>query len=123
MRSRVRAIVDLAPVLLGTEGAAEGAASLSSDLTVLALRHRLTLTRLDPQPDTAAGPFLAVTVRFQAEADVRGLAGFLQDVESGSRLLSLTDLAITAEEHAAPVERLRIEGAVRGWVLPRRPGS
>jgi Tfp pilus assembly protein PilO len=122
MRERVRALVDLAPVLLGTAGVAEGAATLSGELTALALRHRVTLSRLDPQPDTAVGPFVAVTVRFQAETDVAGLAAFLQDVEVGPRLLSLTDLAITADEHAALMERLRIEGAVRGWVLPRREG-
>jgi len=122
MRERVRALVDLAPVLLGTDGAAEGAATLSGDLNVLAVRHRVTLSRLDPQPDTTTGPFIAVTVRFQAETDIAGLAGFLQDVESGPRLLSLTDLAITAEERGGPVERLRIGGAVRGWVLPRREG-
>jgi Tfp pilus assembly protein PilO len=122
MRERVRALVDLAPALLGTAGVAEGAATLSGELNALALRHRVTLSRLDPQPDTTAGPFVAVTVRFQAEADITGLAGFLQDVEAGSRLLSLTDLAITAEEHAATIERLRIEGAVRGWVLPRWEG-
>jgi len=122
MRERVRALVDLAPTLLGTDGVAEGAATLSGDLNVLAMRHRVTLHRLDPQPDSSAGPFVTVTVRFQAETDLAGLAGFLQDVESGPRLLSLTDLAITAEEHVGPVERLRVDGAVRGWVLPRRTG-
>jgi hypothetical protein len=123
MQDRVRALVDLAPVLLGTEGVAEGAATLNGELNVLALRHRVTLHRLDPEPDTTVGPFVAVTVRFQAETDMAGLAGFLQEVEAGPRLLSLTDLAITAEEQATPVERLRIEGAVRGWVLPRREGT
>lgn len=123
MREHVRALVDLAPVLLGTEGVAEGAATLNGELNVLALRHRVTLSRIDPQPDTAIGPFVAVTVRFQAETDIAGLAAFIQDVEAGLRLLSVTDLAITAEEPAAPMERLRIEGAVRGWVLPRREGT
>jgi Tfp pilus assembly protein PilO len=123
MQDRVRALVDLAPVLLGTEGVAEGAATLNGELNALALRHRMTLSRLDPQPDTAVGPFVAVTVRFQAETDMAGLAGFLQEVETGPRLLSLTDLTITAEEHAAPVERLRVEGAVQGWVLARREGT
>jgi Tfp pilus assembly protein PilO len=123
MRERVRALVDLAPVLLGTGSVAEGAATLSGELNQLAMGHRLTLSRLDPQPDSAVGPFVAVTVQFQAETDITGLAGFLESVETGSRLLSLTDLAITADEQAAPVERLRIEGAVRGWVLPRREGT
>jgi len=122
MRERVRALVALAPVLLGTESAADGVAALSGELTTLALRHRVTLSRLDPQPDTAVGPFVAVTVRFQAEADLAGLAAFVQDVEAGPRLLGFTDLAITADEPAAAMERLRIEGAVRGWVLPRREG-
>jgi hypothetical protein len=119
LRERVRVLVDLAPVLLGTEGVAEGAAALSGELHVLAQRHRWTLSRLDPQPDSATGAFVAVAVRFQAETDLAGLVGLLRDLESGDRLLSLTDLAITAEGDDGPVERLRVEGAVRGWVLPR----
>jgi len=123
MRERVRALVDLAPALLGTEGVAEGAATLTGELNVLAMRHRVTLQQLNPQPDSAMGPFVAVTVRFQAETDLAGLTGFLADVEAGPRLLSLTDLAITVADATGPTERVRVDGAVRGFVLPRRTGT
>jgi hypothetical protein len=107
--------VDLAPLLLAGSSEAEAAATLAGEINVLAARHRVAISRLDPVPDSTAAGFTRIEVRVQAESDLAGLYGFIHAVETGPLLLSFTDLAITAQDGAAPVERLRLEGAVRGW--------
>jgi hypothetical protein len=115
LHERATAIVDLAPLLLAGSSEVEAAATLAGEINVLAARHRVAISRLDPVPDSTAAGFTRIEVRVQAESDLAGLYGFIHAVETGPLLLSFTDLAITAQDGAAPVERLRLEGAVRGW--------
>jgi hypothetical protein len=115
LQDRATAIVDLAPLLLAGSSEVEAAATLAGEINVLAARHRVAISRLDPVPDSTAAGFTRIEVRVQAESDLAGLYGFIHAVETGPLLLSFTDLAITAQDGAAPVERLRLEGAVRGW--------
>jgi hypothetical protein len=117
-QERARAVVDLAPLLLAGASEAAAAATLAGELDALATRHRVAIARLDPVPDSAGGGGLTrIEVRLQAESDLAGLSGFVHAVEHGALLLSFTDLAITAEDGTAPVERLRFEASVRGWTL------
>jgi hypothetical protein len=119
VRERAREMVTLAPLLLSGSSDADAAAALAGELNALAAGHRVALARLDPVPDSAAGPFSRIELRLQAEGDLAGLYGFIHAVETGPLLLSFTDLAITAQDAEAAVERLRLEGAVRGWTMRR----
>jgi hypothetical protein len=119
LQERAKAIVDLAPLLLSGASGVEAAATLAGEINVLAARHRVAISRLDPVPDSTSAGFTRIEVRLQAESDLTGLYGFIHAVETGPLLLSFTDLAITAQDGAAPVERLRLEGAVRGWMVGR----
>jgi hypothetical protein len=117
LRERATAIVDLAPLLLPGSSEVEAAAALAGALNALAGRHRVAIARLDAVPDSRTGVFTRIELRLHAESDLPGLYGFIHAVESGPLLLSFIDLAITAQDGAAPVERLRLEAAVRGWAM------
>jgi hypothetical protein len=117
LQERATAIVDLAPLLLAGSSEVEAAATLAGEINVLAMRHRVAISRLDPIPDSTAAGFTKIEVRLQAESDLAGLYGFIHALETGPLLLSFTEFAITAQDGAALVERLRLEGAVRGWTV------
>jgi hypothetical protein len=117
LRERARVIVDLAALLVAGPTPAEGGATLAGELNALALRHRVAIERLDPTPDSSAGGFARIEVRVRAESDLPGVLGFIHAVETGPLLLSFTEVALSAQDGAAAVERIRLDAAVRGWMV------
>ena len=117
---RAHAVVALAPLLVAGASSAEAAATLGGELNALALRHRVAIRRTDAAPDSAAGPFARIEVRLQAEGDLAGISGFVHEVEQGRLLLSFTSVSLQTETPGAPLERLRLEAVVRGWMLVRK---
>ena len=77
----------------------------------------LAVSRLTPGADSTAGRFVRVEVRVQAEGDLEGFTRLLHAVETSPQLLSLTHFVLANEGASEPVQRLRVEFAVRGWGL------
>lgn len=121
--ARAPALVALAPQLLGGASAAEGSATLGGELNALAVQHRVLIHTITAVPDTTTGPFTPVQVRLQAEGDLAGLYGFLYDVEHYPLLLSVVRFGLDAEVPTAPVERIRLDAVVRGWMPTEAEGS
>jgi len=119
LRERANWIVSLAPALLSGASAAEAGAALAGELNALAARHRLTVARFDPIPDTTRGMVTAIRVRFQAESDLSGIYGFIHEVETGPLLLSFTDLTLSTQDSDSRMERLQLEATVKGWMTRR----
>jgi len=118
----LNAIVALAPQLVDVHSAAEAQASLSALVSLAASRHGLTVARLDPLPDAAAGVFRRVTLHAELQGDVAGLAGLLRAVETSEPLLSVVSLAVSAPDpyaHPHTPEVLQLEIDVSGYYLPR----
>lgn len=121
--TRATALVAIAPQLLGSASAAEGSAVLGGELNALAVQHRVLIHTITAVPDSATGPFARVQVRLQAEGDLAGLYAFLHDLEHHPLLLSLTRFSLEAEVPTAPVERIRLDAVVRGWMTTKAEGS
>ncbi|HLB38653.1 MAG TPA: type II secretion system protein GspM [Gemmatimonadales bacterium] len=118
-----RQIVALAPALVVGESAADAAANLTSELSLVAERAGLRVVGFNALPDSARGTFAPVALRAQLEGDVKGLAGFLKAVEGGRTLLTLRSLQVQAGdplEQQAGAEQLRLELVIGGWRLNRR---
>jgi hypothetical protein len=122
LRERARAMVDLAPALVGGSSAPEAAAALAGELNAAAARHRVAVSRLDPLAGTATGAVVPVDVRIQAESDLAGVYGLVREIEAGPLLLAWVELAISGQEADGTVERLRLDGTVRGWMVARAAG-
>lgn len=120
--ARATRLVAWAPRLVGGATPAEGTAELTSLVTGLAAQHRVRVARLQGLPDSAAGLFVRVGIRLEAQGDVAGLAGWLAALEKGPKLLAVRELAVSALEPAAPptqAEGLRAELSLIGWAAPR----
>jgi hypothetical protein len=115
-------MVDLAPALVGGSSAPEAAAALAGELNAAAARHRVAVSRLDPLAGTATGAVVPVEVRIQAESDLAGVYGLVREIEAGPLLLAWVELAISGQEADGTVERLRLDGTVRGWMVARAAG-
>lgn len=116
------ALVALAPRLVDGHTGAEAQASLSALVSLSASRHALRVVRLDPLPDSAAGPFGRVALHAELEGDLAGLTRFLKSIEIGDPLLTIPDLSIQAPDpvgRPTAVEQLKVEATVSGLYLPR----
>ncbi len=112
-------IVALAPRLVEGHSGAEAQASLSGLVSMAAVREQLKVVRLDPLPDSAAGPFSRVALHAELEGDIAGITRLLRTVETGDPLLTVSSLSIQAPQPAARAEALRIEVDVAGLYLAR----
>jgi hypothetical protein len=125
LADRARELVAWAPRLVAGATPAEALAELSSYMSGLAAQHRVRLVRLDPSADSASGPFARLSLRLEAQGDIRGLAGWLVAMEEGERLLAVREIALSAPEPAAPSaqpEVLRAEIVIEGWAAPQERG-
>jgi hypothetical protein len=116
------AIVALGPRFVEGRSAADAQAALADLVSFTARRLALRVARLDPLPDSAAGPFGKVALHTELEGDLAGLTRFLKAVETGDPLLTVPALSVQALDAAgrpnAP-EQLKIEATVAGFYLPR----
>lgn len=122
LAARAQRMVRLAPLLLAGTTAVEARAELGAAVAAAASRSGLRLTRQESRPDSTRGPFLRIGLHVEAEADVRALAGWLAELESGRQLLTIDELRIQALEPAAAAtepERLRITATISGLAAAR----
>jgi hypothetical protein len=113
-------LVALAPKLLAGATAAEAAATLASDVSLIASRAGLRVLSLNAAPDSGAGAFVPVTLRAELEGDLSGLTELLRAVEGARILLTVNSMRIVAadplQRQPGP-EQLRIALAIEGWRL------
>lgn len=117
-----RQLVGLAPELVDGETAADAAAALTAELSLIANRAGLRVTSLNALPNSTRGTFVPVLLSGQLEGDIGGLAGFLRAVEGGRMVLSLRSLNVMAAdplEQQPGAEQLRLEVVIAGWRLNR----
>ncbi len=115
-------LVSLAPILVAGATAAEAAANLTSELSVVADRAGLRVLELNALPDSTRGTFVPITLRGEFEGDVNGVAQFLAAVERSPVVLSVRSLNVLAGdpmERTPGPERLRAELLITGWRLNR----
>lgn len=116
------AIVVLGPRFVEGRTPADARASLADLVSFAASRQALRVVRLDPLPDSTAGPFGRVTLRAELEGDIAGLTRFLKSIETGNPLLTVPALSVQASDPSGrpnAAEQLRIEATVSGLYLPR----
>jgi hypothetical protein len=116
------AIVALGPRFVEGRTAADAQAALADLVSFTARRLSLRVVRLDPLPDSAAGPFGRVALHTELEGDLSGLTRFLKAVETGDPLLTLPALSVQATDPAGrpnAAEHLKIEATVAGFYLPK----
>lgn len=116
-----QALVGLAPKILSGNSALEAIADLSGRVNLAATRHRATLERIDPVPDSAhASRLRRVTLRATLECDIRGLVGVLKALAFEQVALGVQGLRVTAMNPGSAEtnpEVLRVEMTVAGWFL------
>ena len=119
-----RALVGLAPKILGGKTAAEAVADLSGRVNLAASEHHAKLERVDPVADsTATGRLRRVALRAAFECDVRGLIGVLRALESEKAALAVRELRVTAVDVGSAdkgPEVLKVDLMITGWFLPGR---
>jgi len=119
------ATIDSAIIIGPTPSAA--AASLASELEDLADDASVKISAMQLHADSASsGALVQVGVRLTAVADVYGLLSLLRDIEGGTMLLAVRDLAVTQPEPAAPTskpETLRVDLMVVGLARIESPAE
>jgi hypothetical protein len=126
LAARAERLVRWAPRLFAGATAAEAHADLSAWLSGLATARHVRLGRLDVGGDSAASVFTRLTVRVEAEGDMRGVTGWLAALEGGEKLVRVASLRVTAPDAANPetrAERLHVEVTIIGWAATARPGA
>ena len=96
----------------------EAGASLASVVSDYADDRAIRLVSVQIRPDSAAkGGLARVAVRAVGVGDIAGLTSLLRDIESGTPILAVRELAITQPDPAGPdgrAEALRFELLVEG---------
>jgi hypothetical protein len=113
-------LVALAPLLVAGATAAEAAATLTSDVSLMVSRSGLRVVSLNAAADSGGGAFVPVTLRAEVEGDIRGVAELLLAVEGSRTLLSVQALTIVGNdplERQPGPERLRLTLTIVGWRL------
>jgi len=117
----MRALVGLAPQLLGGGTAAEASADLSARVNLAASHAPAKLERVEGLADSAAAGRLGqARVRAVLETDVRGLVAFLRAIEVGDLVLAVEDLSVVVPDPGSTdrvPEVLKVEVTVTGWYL------
>ncbi len=115
-------VLGLAPALVAVGSAAHAAAELSGVVASLAGRHDLRVVEIQPLSDSERDRLGQAVVRARVEGDVAGLTGFVSQLETDDRVLSLSSWAMYAPEGATAAggpERLRAEVEITGWYVRR----
>ncbi len=126
LATRAERLVRWAPRLFAGGTTSEAHADLSAWLSSLALAQHVRLGRLDVGGDSSASVFTRLTVRVEAEGDVRGVAGWLAALEGGEKVLRVASLRVNASDAANTAlrsERLRVEVTLVGWAATTHPGA
>ena len=126
LAARAGRLVAWAPRLFAGATASEAHAGLSAWLTGLATSRHVRLGRLDVGGDSSASVFTRLTVRVEAEGDVRGVVGWLAALEGGEKVLRVASLRVSAPDAANTAlrsERLRVEVTLVGWAATTHPGA
>jgi len=116
--ARAQRLVTWAPRFFAGGTASEAHADLGAWLTSVAATRRVRLNRLDVGGDSAVSVFTRLTVRVEAEGDLRGITGWLAALEGGQKLVRVTSLRLSAPDAADPAarrERLRVEVTLVAW--------
>ena len=117
-----KAYLALAPRLVDGDNAATGGASLLAMVSNAAIGSGLEVGSLQSSGDSVGRRFVRVAVRGEATGDVRGLATFLETLETGPVITGIRELSVDQPEPGAPNEQseaLRINFVVDGIVLRR----
>ncbi|MGH7532706.1 MAG: GspMb/PilO family protein, partial [Gemmatimonadales bacterium] len=113
--------VALAPTLLTGGSAAEAVADLEGRINLSASRHRTTVIRLEPAPDSTTIARLGqVRVTVQVESDWAGIVEFLQAVDADPAALGVGSLDVTSADPVASSARpelLHVGLEIDGWYL------
>lgn len=115
-------LVAYAPRLFAGTTQAEAGAELIAYVSGQADLRRVRIVRQDVQADSAVPPFRRLVLRLDVEGDIVGIAAWLADLEEGTKLVTIGELAITAPEPGAGTaqpERLRAELVVTAWSAAR----
>ena len=122
MAQTFQEIVALAPDLVEGEASADAQASLSGLVSLAANRGALKIVRVDPLPDSAAGPFHRVALHVEFEGDMSGLTGLLGTLETHAPILTISAFSLETPDpvpHPRMSEVLHVAMDVSGYYLPR----
>lgn len=112
----------LAPRLLDGDTSPTAGASLLAMVSNAAIGSGLQIGSIQSSGDSAGRRFARVTVRGEATGDVKGLAAFLETLETGPVITGVRELSVDQPEPGAPNEQseaLRIQFVVDGIALRR----
>lgn len=127
LEARNRRFLALEPLLVDGSTAASATASLTGLVTVAATTSNVHLGTLQVTADSSPSRnFARITVRGQANGDVRGLTAMIARLEGGTTLLRLSELQVTQMDPAAPSDRgesLQMSFTVHGLALLRESKS
>lgn len=122
----VTAYLALSQGFLKGRSPAEGAAALSALIADAAEANGVHLASMQPHADSASRTLLVpLTVSVSGTGDVRGIAGMLGSLESGTPLVEVRELTIAQPDPAAAgdhMEALRVELTIRA-LFRRTPGT
>jgi hypothetical protein len=123
LRAGLAQLLAAAPQFVEGRFEAEAGAALQALVEARAGGSGLKVVSVTPAPDSAAGPVRRVAVRAQLEGDARGVSRFLQAVEDGEPLLTVSSLMLTVADPAPGngPEVVRLELLLKGWFVPRVP--
>jgi hypothetical protein len=118
LRARQARLAAIDSAIFIGQTASAAAASLASTVEDLADEASVKVSAMQLHADSASsGALVEVGVRLTGVADVYGLLALLRDIEGGTILLAVRDLAVTQPEPAAPAnkpETLRVDMMVVG---------
>lgn len=117
-----RAVLALAPKLIGGETTADGTTALSALVSAWAGRRRVTIQRIESGRDSLERSLVRIEVRMRIEGDLTGVSGLIGDLTSEAPLLDLSGLSITTDgDGELSPQRLHADLTVHGWMLAPRP--
>ncbi len=113
LNARRRRLAALDTMLIAGATVAEAGAALSNAVSDYADSHAVRVVSMQVRPDTiAVRGYAHVAVRLIGVADVNGLTSLLSDIESGTPVLAVREIAITQPDPtvaSSKPEALRFE--------------
>ena len=116
------ALLHEAPRLFAGPDLATASASLVNYVSTHAIRHRVFVQQSATRtPESAASGVARLQVDLRAVGDLEGILALLQDLESGSKLISVEHLAVAQAERVGGESRdeevLGVSATVSGYTL------
>jgi len=99
----------------------QASAELASHLTDVAQRSELLLQSAATRPTVLSNGIRSLRVEIRGESDIRGVLEFLQNLESGEKLLRVDRLDISRSMAASDiegVEPLAVAATIVGFAIP-----